>query len=241
MLTDGYVDNEGVSIHYIHIGTITPAEMPFIIVPGMVESAEDYVEHFEGSPLSDIVLVSLRGRGKSDAPEQGYSFQEQLSDVAAVIEHLELHHYVIIGFSVGASFAIATTLSHPEQAQGLGIIDYAPHYPAIPASWIGEVTRPGQELLPVHVAQAIVEDGERVVMSRELPEIECPVLVVRGTMEGSLLPEEIAKLYTDRIPHCTMLILDRMAHDPFSTPTDDFINALVTLRRAASSEGASPF
>ena len=232
MRTEGYIDNDGIQIHYIRISQSESGGMAVVFIPGMLESAETYAPHFETTSISDVILVSLRGRGKSDAPERGYSFQEQLSDVFAVIRQLELQRCVLIGYSVGAAFAIAAALSFPEQVCGLGIIDYPPHYPAIPESWIEEITRPGRPFFPLHVAQAIAAEGERVVLSRELAEIRCPVLVVKGALEGSLLPAEIAQLYRERIPDCTMLVLEGIAHDPFSSPV--FMPALVRFVEVAA-------
>ncbi len=229
MQADGYADNDGVRIHYVRTGEISSGGTTVVVIPGMTESAEDYARYFKGFPIGDAVFISIRGRGRSDAPERGYSFEEQVSDIDAVLEHLEVRHCVIVGFSVGASFALAYTLQRPERVRGLGIIDYAPHYPSIPERWIGDVTQPGRELLPVRVARAIVEEGERVVLSRDLSQIGCPVLVVRGGAEGSLLPEEIARLYMERIPRCTMLVLDDMGHDPFAASGDRFLSALVAL------------
>lgn len=227
MRTEGYVDHDGVQIHYVRISGSGSGGPLLLVIPGMLESAEDYVLHFEESPFEDVILVSLRGRGKSDAPEQGYSFPEQLSDVSALIHHLDLRRFVIVGFSVGAAFAIASALSFPVRVCGLAIVDYAPHYPAIPESWIEEISQSGPPAVSLRVAQALVAEGERVVLSRELAEIRCPVLVVRGALKGSLLPAEIAKLYVERVPACTLLVLEQMAHDPFVVSGHEFMAALV--------------
>lgn len=230
MRTEGYIDNDGVRIHYARTDPSSASELPLVMIPGMTEAAEEYARYFAESLILNTVCISLRGRGKSDAPDHGYSFKAQLSDVGAVIDHLDLHHFMIVGFSVGASFAIAYTLAHQKQVQGLVVVDYPPHYPLISHTWIRSVTEPGRELLPPHVALELVRESRRVVFSQELPLISCPTLVIRGAKSGSLLPAEIARLYIDRIPQCTMLVLENMSHDPFETTGKDFMEALAAFK-----------
>lgn len=235
MRHEGFVDNEGVHIHYMCMRMNPYDGVTIVVIPGMVEPAEEYENYFKNSPILNAVFISIRGRGKSDAPDHGYSFEAQLSDVSAVIEHLGLRSYIILGFSVGASFAIAHALKRPKQVQGLVIVDYPPHYPSIPEGWIAAAMESGRDIIPLRIARALVRESDRVVMSRELPMIQCPTLVVRGAKEGSLLPAEIAALYTDRIPQCTMLVLENMGHDPFEIAGKDFMNILSAFERRVAS------
>ena len=53
-----------------------------------------------------VVAVDLRGFGKSDAPVNGYSYNQMATDVCHVIHHLGLRNFILVGFSTGGSIAL---------------------------------------------------------------------------------------------------------------------------------------
>lgn len=60
----------------------------------------------------DVVMPDARGHGRSEAPLHGYRYEDHASDVASLIEHLELKDPVLLGHSMGGMTAAvaATTL-----------------------------------------------------------------------------------------------------------------------------------
>lgn len=239
MRVHGFADNDGVAIHFIQTVPDHPGGPTVVVIPGLAQPADDYVEYLDEDMFSDAVFISLRGRGESAAPETGYSFEEQLSDVTAVVDHLGLDRFVLLGYSVGVAFALAYTLTNMEKVAGLILVDYPPHYPSIPESWIETVTNPVPVLAP-HVARALVKESHRTVMSKELFDILCPVLVIRGGKADSLLSSRNAALYTDRVPDCNEFVIEDMGHDP-SDDLSLFTGALLAfIARIAGNLGQPP-
>ncbi|MEP7219401.1 MAG: alpha/beta fold hydrolase, partial [Bacteroidota bacterium] len=139
MQTDHVVDNNGVTIRVTQLHSGHPQATPLVVIPGMIESADDYAEHLTDKFLLDVFIIDLRGRGKSDTPETGYSFADQGTDLDAVIRWLDIPKVVLMGFSTGGAFALAHTLDHPEDVSKLIIVDFPPHYPTFTDSWADDV------------------------------------------------------------------------------------------------------
>ena len=63
--------NDKVEIHYIVNQVDTNKLKPLIIISGLTESAEDYIDIIKEINDRRCIAISLRGRGKSDAPYSG--------------------------------------------------------------------------------------------------------------------------------------------------------------------------
>lgn len=62
-----------------------------------------------------LILVDLRGHGKSDEPETGYDIDEMASDVIGIMQHLELERAHVIGSSMGAEVGLSIAANYPER------------------------------------------------------------------------------------------------------------------------------
>lgn len=71
-----------------------------------------------------LILVDLRGHGKSDRPETGYHMDQMASDVVGVLDHLKLKQAHIVGSSIGAEVGLAMAAHYPERVISL-ILDGA--------------------------------------------------------------------------------------------------------------------
>jgi pimeloyl-ACP methyl ester carboxylesterase len=61
-----------------------------------------------------LILVDLRGHGKSDKPETGYHMDEMARDVIGVMQHLKLERAHIVGSSLGAEVGLSLAANYPE-------------------------------------------------------------------------------------------------------------------------------
>lgn len=211
-MNDHFTNNGGLTIHSIHIPVEVSTSAPFIgnvlqraplvILPGMCEDAEQYARLFGRGAVRDCIFVNIRGRGQSTAPINGYDFDAQLSDVEAVIDGYSLERCILIGFSIGASFALGYARRHPDRVAGLVLYDYPPHYPLFPDTWVTETlaSHPG---MPEHVIRQLAAESERTLLDPR--DITCPALVIRAT-DGAL-PENLEHLYTGRMRCCTLAVL----------------------------------
>jgi 2-succinyl-6-hydroxy-2,4-cyclohexadiene-1-carboxylate synthase len=66
-----------------------------------------------------LILVDLRGHGKSDKPETGYHMDEMARDVIGVMQHLKLERAHIVGSSLGAEVGLSMAANYPEKVISL--------------------------------------------------------------------------------------------------------------------------
>lgn len=80
--------------------------------------------------LSDewrLIALDQRGRGESDwDPEANYYTDAYLADLEALIAHLKIGRFVLLGHSMGGTTAYVYGAGHPEQLEALIIEDIAP-------------------------------------------------------------------------------------------------------------------
>ncbi len=74
--------------------------------------------------------------------------------------------------------------------------------------------------------EGVVQDAEMQVFIDELKEIQCPVLVVKGAQEDSLLPEDAVEVFTKNLAHCEVEVLKGCGHDLFEPTAESFKNAV---------------
>jgi 2-succinyl-6-hydroxy-2,4-cyclohexadiene-1-carboxylate synthase len=66
-----------------------------------------------------LILVDLRGHGKSDRPETGYHIDEMARDVVGIMAHLKLARAHIVGSSLGAEVGRSLAANYPEKVISL--------------------------------------------------------------------------------------------------------------------------
>ncbi len=71
-----------------------------------------------------VVLMDLRGHGKSDAPEGGYHMDVMAEDVITVLDQLGIEKAHIVGSSLGAEVGLSLAANHPDRVISL-ILDGA--------------------------------------------------------------------------------------------------------------------
>lgn len=70
-----------------------------------------------------VLAMDLRGRGRSDMPDTGYSIERHCADIAAVIKDLGLKSVILMGHSLGAYISLAFAASHPDLVERLILLD----------------------------------------------------------------------------------------------------------------------
>jgi pimeloyl-ACP methyl ester carboxylesterase len=195
---------------------------PAVVVPGMGESAHEY--EWLLSELGDrrVVAVDVRGRGRSDAPGQGYRWEDHVADLAAMITTLALDRPALVAFSRGSSYALGYALAAPRDVRGLVIGDYQARHVGLPpelaerqlASTLRGV--PIRERMPEHAVVGVVEESREVPLWDRLGELECSVLVVRGGGRGVIVNDEAASRWQAALPSVEFAMLPDAGHDLWS-------------------------
>ncbi len=75
----------------------------------------------------DVVALDLRGRGESEwSVDARYYYEDYVADMEALVEHLRLTSFFLLGHSLGGQNAMVYTARHPGQVKALIVEDIGP-------------------------------------------------------------------------------------------------------------------
>ncbi len=121
---------QGVRLHYYRSGGALP---PLVLVHGITDDglcwtpvAEFLSENF------DVIMVDMRGHGKSEAPEAGYTLGNLAGELADLIRVLGLEKPILIGHSMGAITALLLAGLFPELPRAILLEDPPPFWCPVP-------------------------------------------------------------------------------------------------------------
>ncbi len=118
--TTGYVDRDGVKLHYeiYGMGDHTIFFVPtWTLVHSRIWKAQ--VPYF--SEYFRCITLDPRGNGKSDTPENPFSYQmkDYVGDIIAVMDETQTQKATLVGVSMGGAVIAATAVYHPERVASL--------------------------------------------------------------------------------------------------------------------------
>lgn len=218
-----FAENECVKIHYVNKEETGATSDPIVIIPGLAESAEDYLSLVPKIKNRTVIVISLRGRGQSDAPLQGYSLEDHVRDIETVIiEELKLDSFYLFGYSRGVSYMLAFGLAHSEKVSGIIIGDYPAIHTKLPEQWVDFFIglppwrgKTALERMPKHALEGIQRESSEKIMWEQLSSFTCPVMVIGGGKKGSLLSEEHMQLYKNHLLDVQLNVLEDSDHNLF--------------------------
>src|SRR2546427_12114962 len=104
---EGWAVNRGLRIHYLQSNPVGSQGLtPLVYVPGALNAADGLSPEMEALAPRRCVSMALRGRGKSDAPVSGYTFEGNVSDVEAVVDSLRLTGFCLMGRALGVQHCL---------------------------------------------------------------------------------------------------------------------------------------
>lgn len=199
MIQEHFADRRGVKLHYLSSSGSSELT-PLVYVPGFGSDAESFRDEMKRLSPRHTVGVGKRGLGKSSVTETGYSFEEQVADLAVVIEHVGVSGFCLMAFSIGVPIALGYALKHPTVLNGLILLDYRACYPQIPRTWAEQTTRANINLSKDYVFGSQQASKEIQLWDR-LSAIPCPALIIRGEKAArSLLTRASATYRLCRMP-----------------------------------------
>jgi pimeloyl-ACP methyl ester carboxylesterase len=230
---DCWCAHAGVLLHVLDTGDDhTRTKTPVLVVPGWPEAAAEYA--WLGTALADrrVVVADVRGRGRSDAPAHGYTWQHHVGDLGAVADAVASPPHVVVAFSRGSSYALGHALARPDCVRGIVIGDYLAQHVRLPAEF-GEVHAqmvvrgtPATERVAPHVAERLQVESKAISLWERLPELRCPVLLVRGGRPGALVNDEVEARYRAALPTIRVACLGQAGHDLWSRDPDAYLDVL---------------
>lgn len=227
-IKEGWVNNKGISIHYLESCDVDEGYTPLFICPGLSEPAEDYINLMHSLAPRKCIAMSFRGRGRSDCPTKGYSLEEHESDIEAVVNHLRMKDFCLMGYSRGVSYALGYGIKNNALLKGLIIEEYPPVHKKMSDGWAEELYKAYPDYrLGCRAAIGIEQESVQVDFSPSLYMINCPVMVMRGMKDSSQLTREAAAIYSNQIADCRVMTFENAGHD---IQTDDFKSFLEVVK-----------
>jgi pimeloyl-ACP methyl ester carboxylesterase len=121
--TDQFVEAGGVRLHYLDYGTA--GRPPILCVHGGAAHAH-WFDFFAPGFVADFHVRALDFRGHGDSQwmnPPGYTYELYASDLAEVVDRLDLHDFVLIGHSMGGLVSLLYAATYPGHARALIIVD----------------------------------------------------------------------------------------------------------------------
>jgi pimeloyl-ACP methyl ester carboxylesterase len=222
-----WATNQDVEIHYLDSRVKADRSLtPVVFVPGALGAGEDYVQEMGALAPRRCIAISLRGRGQSDAPIDGYGFVDHVRDIEAVIDDSGITDFVLVGYSMGVTYALGYAILHPTHITGLIIGDYPARYPHLTPEWAENAIKNLPGKAPVYAVQGIRSESAEIMLWDDLESIEAPVLLLRGDQPGSLLSEEDAEKYIASLPQAMAVVFPGSAHEPWVPSKERYIGTL---------------
>lgn len=227
-IKEDWVDNRGVKIHYLDSCNGQDDITPLFICPGLSESAEDYTKLMHHLAPRRCIAITFRGRGKSGCPEHGYSLEDHVSDIEAVVNHLGLESFYLMGYSRGVSYTLGYATANYNRLRGLIIEEYPALHKKMYNGWARELLEAFPNTGLKHAGALGIElESVQVDFSSQLQRIKCPALIMRGMRESSLLTDEAVEVYLNNISKCRVVNFEKAGHD---IQTDDTVNFQSTIK-----------
>ncbi len=126
MPKDAYVEIKGLRLHYLDWGKND--KEPMLLLHGFMAHAHAWDEFALGfQDRFHIIALDQRGHGESQwSEDEAYSLDDHFSDIAYLIESLELKGLIFMGHSMGGRNALFYTACHPQNVARLILVDARP-------------------------------------------------------------------------------------------------------------------
>ncbi|MEZ4642905.1 MAG: alpha/beta hydrolase [Chloroflexota bacterium] len=100
---------------------------PVLLLHGLGSSVEDWELQLPlFSQKYQVVVVDVRGHGRSDKPSGPYSVPQFAADITAFIEQLGLAPLHMLGLSMGGMIAFQTAVDRPDLLRSMVIVNSYP-------------------------------------------------------------------------------------------------------------------
>jgi non-heme chloroperoxidase len=218
LITSRFISNGDARLHYLDYGGDDHGA-PIVFVPGMTDIAEDYTQVLPSFGRR-VVVVEVRGHGRSSSPVDGYDLATLSGDVGAVVDAATDGPVHIVTFSRGTSCAVAWAIEHPDRVRSISIGDYIPEERVVPHAaslrllegrWRGT---PVHERLDVDAAMRQFHAAQERSMWEPLSRLHPPLLVVRSGKSVLVTDADCAR-YQQLFPGVALVDFDDSPHDIF--------------------------
>ena len=121
--TDRRIEANGIDLHYLDYGT--EGRTPMLCLHGGAVTAH-WFDFVAGGFTADYHVRALDQRGHGDsarAVPPDYRYRSYASDVAQVVEKLDLRDFVLVGHSMGGLISLVYAATYPGRVKKMVVID----------------------------------------------------------------------------------------------------------------------
>ncbi|MBO43893.1 MAG: alpha/beta hydrolase [Rhodospirillaceae bacterium] len=124
-----FTAQDGLTLYYRDYGKASSPNTPILCLPGLTRNSMDF--HRVARRLSSkrrVICPDYRGRGQSDYDPNPYNYvaSTYLNDLHHLLTLCGIHHFIIIGTSLGGLIAMAMALVMPSAIKGVVLNDIGP-------------------------------------------------------------------------------------------------------------------
>ena len=216
-----FVSNGSVKIHVLENGIPADNAPSLLVISGIWEPAERAIPVLSGIS-SHVIALSLRGRGLSSTPETGYTLNDHLSDIQAVVKHFNLKNYYVLGFSRGAAYALGWSLINQKSMCGLILVDQPPVHTELNSKQVEFWSNFEYSGVPIlnymrrSAIEGLAREAKEVNFSAELLKLKIPVALFVGRSEKSKIltnvSNEVLEDYKNRISSLKIVYFNESGH-----------------------------
>ena len=119
-----FIQLSEVKLHYLDFEGNEPT---IVLMHGLTANANAFDGIIQAglSPKFNVLSIDLRGRGKSDKPETGYSMADHARDILELLDQLGIEKAVLGGHSFGALVTFYMASHFPERVDKMILLDAA--------------------------------------------------------------------------------------------------------------------
>ena len=252
-----------------HVSRLGAGEQTVVMLHGLVMDNLSSFYYTLANPFArevEVILYDLRGHGRSERPPTGYTVEDSVADLDALLTELGVDRPVhIVGNSYGGVVGLGMAVAHPERVAGLALIEA--HFAV--EGWghhmAGSLALAAFGLAEDEVEQWLAEQGGRklnkmarnaealiyeTTMLRDLEAVQslprdalaaldCPVLAFYGEHSDLL---DRARDLDDLVPDCDLRILPGCTHSVLMEATAELKATLLpwVLGQAVPAYPAAP-
>ena len=130
--TSDNIVSYGTKLHYYRTGG---QKLPLVLIHGITDDGLCWSPVAEVLAADyDVIMMDLRGHGKSDAPCDGYDYETIATEVVGLITSLGLEKPVVIGHSLGAMTSLTIASLFPDLPRAIILEDPPALWRATPPS-----------------------------------------------------------------------------------------------------------
>ncbi len=237
----GYVEHDGARIWYATYGSGQPA----ILLHGGLGHSGNW--GYQVPALVDngyrAVVIDSRGHGRSTRDARPFSYELMASDVAAVMDTLDIEQAALVGWSDGACTALVLASNAPERVAGVFFfacnmdpsgtkeIEFGPVLKRCFGRHIKDYARLSStpdQFDAFSEAVGLMQQTQPNYSAHDLAQISVPVAIVQSEHD-EFIKREHAEYLARSIPHAEFIELHGVSHfAPLQRP-DQFNRAMLAF------------